>query len=123
MGRFDCNRHCSARADDRLILSGLSDQHAEIAGGDVLEGYVSQVDAKELGRDYLLTPAIGQTSRQRANVVLHCTDRSVPRPASLLLVAADLADHRSPREESRAVEILNSLAVTALMWHDLEVDQ
>lgn len=97
------------RADDRLILSGLSDQHAEIAGGDVVEGYVSHADATKLGRDYLLTPAIDRASRQRANVILHYTDRSVPSPAPLLLVAADLADHRSPREESRAVEILNSL--------------
>lgn len=111
------------RADVRLVLSGLNDPRAEIAAGDIVEGYVTQADLGHLIRDYLLTPAVGQSSRQQANVVLHASIRSVPRPSPLLLIAADLADHRTPREESRAVEILNDLTATEQMWHDVGTDQ
>lgn len=107
------------RADSRLVLSGLSDPRAEIAAGDIVEGYVTHADLEHLIRDYLLTPAVGQSNRQRANVVLHASTRSVSRPATPLLIAADLADHRTPREESRAVEIINDLTTTDQMWHDL----
>lgn len=110
------------RAETRLVLSGLNDPRAEIAAGDVVEGYVTPVDLRHLIRDYLLTPAVGQSSSQQANVVLHASIRSVPRPAPLLLIAADLADHRTPREESRAVEILNDLTATEQMWHDQGTD-
>jgi excisionase family DNA binding protein len=111
------------RADARLVLSGLNDPRAEIAAGDIVEGYVTHADLEHLIRDYLLTPAVGESSRQQANVVLHASVRSVPRPAPLLLVAADLADHRTPREESRAIEILNDLTATEQIWHDLGTDQ
>lgn len=111
------------RADARLVLSGLSDPRAEIAAGDIVEGYVSRADLGHIIRDYLLTEALGEASRQQANVVLHASIRPVPRPAPLLLIAADLADHRTPREESRAVEILNDLTATEQVSHDLGPDQ
>jgi hypothetical protein len=111
------------RADARLVLSGLSDPRAEIAAGDIVEGYVKQADLGHLIRDYLLTQAVDQASRQQANVVLHASIRPVPRPAPLLLIAADLADHRTPREESRAVEILNDLTANTHVSQDLGPDQ
>lgn len=110
------------RGDTRLVLSGLNDPRAEIAAGDVAEGYVTRADLAQLIRDYLLTSAVGQSSRQDANVILHASSRSVPRPAPLLLIAADLAEHRTPREEFRAVEILHHLTATEQLRHDLETD-
>lgn len=97
------------RADPRLVPSGLSDPRAEIAAGDIVEGYVLRGDAERFARDYLLTRAIGQSHRQEANVVLHVSARPITRPVPELLIAADLADHRTPREESRALEIVQDL--------------
>jgi hypothetical protein len=37
-----------------------------------------------------------------------------------VLTAADLADHRTPREEFRAVEILKDLAANEQMGHDVD---
>lgn len=111
------------RTDARLVLSGLNDPRAGIAAGDVVEGYVTRADLGHLVRDYLLIRAVGQSSRQQANVVLHASIRSVTQPAPLLLIAADLADYRTPREESRVAEIINDLTATERMWHDLGPDQ
>lgn len=97
------------RADPRLVPSGLSDSRAEIAAGDIVEGYVMRGDAERFARDYLLARAIGQSHRQEVNVVLHVSARPTTRPVPKLLIAADLADHRTPREESRALEILQDL--------------
>jgi excisionase family DNA binding protein len=111
------------RDDTRLVLSGLNDPRAEIAAGDIVEGYVTHADLADVIHDYLLKPTVGQSIRQQANAVLHVSNRSVPRPPPLLLVAADLADHRTPREESRAVNLLNDMTATEQMWHDLGTDQ
>lgn len=99
------------RADARLAPSGLSDPRAGIAGGDIVEGYVLAGRLEEVVRDYLLVPAVNHAARQRANVVLHASDRPVAAPVPLLLLAADLAEHRGPREESRARELLAELEV------------
>jgi excisionase family DNA binding protein len=99
------------RADARLAPSGLSDPRAGIASGDIVEGYVLAGRFEELVRDYLLVPAVNQAARQRANVVLHASDRPVTAPVPPLLLAADLAEHRGPREESRARELLTELEV------------
>lgn len=99
------------RADARLALSGLSDPRAGIAGGEIVEGYVLSAQFEEVVRDYLLVPAVNQAARQRANVVLHVSDRPVVAPVPLLLLATDLGEHRGPREESRARELLADLDV------------
>ena len=117
--RANARDFADLRADTRLSLAGLNDPRAEIAAGDVVEGYVTRPDLEHLIRDYLLTPAVDQSSRQQANVVLHASMRAVPRPAPLLMIAADLADHRTPREESRAVEILRDLAESRQTRHDV----
>ncbi|MGK2875717.1 MAG: hypothetical protein ACSLEW_08755 [Nocardioides sp.] len=47
-----------------------------------------------------------------ANVVLHVvSDGQYPYSDSRLRLAADLAEHRGPREEARAAELLHELAL------------
>jgi excisionase family DNA binding protein len=111
------------RADTRLALSGVSDPRAGIAAGDIVEGYVARGHLEQVVRDYLLAPAVGRSQRQRANVVLHSSSRTVDPPPPLLLVAADLADHRTPREESRAAEILDELTAADRVRHETGGDR
>ena len=92
------------RADDRWAM--LVDLGASgIASADV-EGYLGESDVDEVVRDYLLVDADID-----ANVVLHVIpDAQHPYPDSRLRLAADLAEHRGPREEARAAELLHELA-------------
>jgi excisionase family DNA binding protein len=77
-----------------------------IASGDV-EAYVDDSDVDRLVKDYLLVDA-----GREANVVLHVIpDGQYPFPNSRLRLAADLAEHRGPREEARAAELLHELAL------------
>ena len=92
--------------DARWIPLGLSAPASGIGAIDVAEGYVAPSEVKQLSDDFLLVPA-----EQDANVVLHVLpDRQQPYPESPLLLAADLAEHRGPREELRAVELLGEAA-------------
>jgi hypothetical protein len=97
------------RADGRLLPSGLSDARCGIAAGDLVEGYVATEDLDTVVDDYLLSPA---TADPEPNVVLHVTSAVYPTrltPAAGLLMAADLAEHRRPREEARAIELLRDV--------------
>lgn len=93
------------RSDERwaaLVDSGASG----IASGDV-EAYVAESDVDRLVKDYLLVDG-----DREANVVLHVTpDGQYPFPNSRLRLAADLAEHRGPREEVRAAQLLHELAL------------
>ena len=93
------------KADDRLAM--LVDLGASgIASPDV-EGYLGESDVDGVVRDYLLVEA-----DRDANVVLHVLpDAQYPYPDSRLRLAADLAEHRGPREEARAAELLHELAI------------
>jgi excisionase family DNA binding protein len=93
------------RADDRWAL--LVDLGASgIASADI-EGYLGESDVDGVVRDYLLVEADSD-----ANVVLHVIpDAQYPYPESRLRLAADLAEHRGPREEARAAELLHELAL------------
>ena len=96
------------RADGRVALSGVSHQGSGIAAGDLVEGYVSAADVVDVAKDYLLSAAKADAD---ANVILHI---AVPAGGPVdvdapLLLAADLAEHRRPREEGRAVEILRRI--------------
>jgi hypothetical protein len=93
------------RADDRWAL--LVDLGASgIASADI-EGYLGESDLDGVVRDYLLVEADSD-----ANVVLHVIpDAQYPYPESRLRLAADLAEHRGPREEARAAELLHELAM------------
>lgn len=77
-----------------------------IASADV-EGYLGESDVDGLLKDYLLVDA-----DRDANVILHVIpDGQDPYPDSELRLAADLAEHRGPREETRAAELLHELAL------------
>lgn len=93
------------RADQRwaaLVDPGASG----IAAGEV-EGYLAESDVDRLVKDYLLVDA-----DREANVVLHVVpDGQHPFPDSRLRLAADLAEHRGPREEARAAELLHELGL------------
>lgn len=92
------------RADEGwavVIGSGASG----IASGDV-EGYLVESSLERLVKDFLLVPAVDE-----ANVVVHVIPGGQePYPLSKLRLAADLAEHRGPREEARAAELLHELA-------------
>ena len=75
-----------------------------------VEGYLSADDLDPISREYLLVPVDTD-----ANVVIHVLPAGQhPYPTSTLRLAADLADHRSPREELRAAELLRGLVAENL---------
>ncbi|GAB1642816.1 hypothetical protein [Krasilnikovia sp. MM14-A1259] len=97
------------REDGRVRLSGLSHSRSGIASGDLVEGYLDADDVDALADDHLLSPV---AAGQQANVVLHVVSGNslgVMGGIAPLLLAADLAEHRGPREEFRAAEILREI--------------
>jgi excisionase family DNA binding protein len=103
---------CRAAASDLPSLredvrweSLVSTAVSGIASMEV-EGYVESGKVKSLVRDFLLLPGA-----EDANVLIHVLPVGQKAyPESKLLLAADLADHRGPREELRAVELLREVA-------------
>jgi excisionase family DNA binding protein len=93
------------RADERWAMM-VDLGSSGIASPDV-EGYLAESLVEGILKDYLLVEA-----DRDANVVLHVvSDGQYPYPDSRLRLAADLAEHRGPREEVRAVELLHELAL------------
>jgi excisionase family DNA binding protein len=93
------------RADDRWAM--LVDLGASGIASPAVEGYLGESDVDGVVRDYLLVAA-----DRDANVVLHVLpDAQYPYPDSRLRLAADLAEHRGPREEARAAELMHELAI------------
>jgi excisionase family DNA binding protein len=94
----------SLREDARwesLVSSAVSG----IASMEV-EGYVESGNVELLERDFLMRPRA-----ESANVLIHVLPAGQKAyPESKLLLAADLADQRGPREELRAVELLQEVA-------------
>jgi excisionase family DNA binding protein len=97
------------RDDGRVRLSGLNHALSRIASGDLVEGYLTLANLSTIVDDYVLTPL---TAGSAANVVLHVTSEPVPGALldAALLLAADLAEYGTPREEARAVELLRSIS-------------
>lgn len=93
------------RSDARLIVSGVSHPMSGISASDITEGYVQASDLQALVRDLLLLEA----PDGRGNAILHVTQEPVGEVSAMLL-AADLAEYRSPRENRRAVELIGALA-------------
>jgi len=93
------------RADSRW--ASLVDLSASgIASGDV-EGYLELSSVEGVAKDNLLVE-----SDRDANVVLHVIpDGQYSFPNSRLRLAADLAEHRGPREEARAAELVHEIAL------------
>ena len=93
------------RADERWAMI-VDLGSSGIASPDV-EEYLAESLGKGVPKDYLLVE-----SDRDANVVLHVvSDGQYPYPDSRLRLAADLAEHRRPREEARAAELLHELAL------------
>ena len=91
--------------DDARWQSLASPAVSSIASSDV-DGYLAGRDVDSLSRDFLLMPADSD-----ANVVIHVLPESQQAyPQSKLLLAADLADQRGPREELRAAALLGEVA-------------
>jgi excisionase family DNA binding protein len=92
------------RGDDRWRAS-VDPAASGIASNDV-EGYLAADEVQGVVKDFLLVPAIDDV-----NVVVHVIPPGQdPHPRSRLRLAADLAEHRGPREEARAAELLHELA-------------
>jgi hypothetical protein len=98
------------RDDPRVTLSGLSHPRSGIASADLVEGYVTASDFAAVVENHLLSSV---ASDREANVILRVltprAGHAVQDDTALLLVAADLADHRRPREEARAAELLREI--------------
>lgn len=91
----------AVRADDRLVLTGVSDRLANMSSPHLVEGYVAAADAARFFVDHF---AVESDDRSRANLIVHVAE-ALP-PASPVLVAADLADYRGGREDRQARSLL-----------------
>lgn len=93
------------RADERWAM--IVDLGSSGLASPDVEGYLAESLVEGILKDYLLVE-----SDRDANVVLHVvSDGQYPYPDSRLRLAADLAEHRGPREEARAAELLHELAL------------
>ncbi|TFB48252.1 helix-turn-helix domain-containing protein [Cryobacterium tagatosivorans] len=92
------------RNDERVLLSGISDDRAGLSSEHEVEGYVDPELSKQLIREYLLVEA------KNANVWLHLArvQADADGRAPLGLVLADLADRAGPRESQRVKELLSN---------------
>lgn len=91
--------------NDPLWQAVVTSAASGIGSLDV-EGYVSEAGAEVLARRYLLA-----NFDRDANVVMHVVPPGHQAYAdSKLQLAADLAEHRAPREEARAAALLVELA-------------
>jgi hypothetical protein len=94
----------AALREDFRWESIMSPAASGIASVD-LDGYVSPDNVKPLTEKFLLMPS------DDANVVIHVLPEGQKAyPGSKLLLAADLAEQRGPREELRASELLHEVA-------------
>ncbi|CAN5163671.1 hypothetical protein BH09ACT10_BH09ACT10_11100 [soil metagenome] len=93
----------SLLADDDLVVSGLSDPRSGLSAAGMAEGYVLADKLDALIRRHLLIEA----DELNSNVVLHVSDQPV-EAVSPFLVAADLAEYNSPRENQRAAELVRA---------------
>ncbi len=92
------------RADDRWAM--IVDLGASGIASAGVEGYLDESLVDGVLKEYLLVEA-----DRDANVVLHVLPAGqLPYPGSRLRLAADLAEHRGPREEVRAAQLLHELA-------------
>lgn len=98
------------RADDRLLVSGVSHPDSNLDDPRIVEAYASVDDVDAVVSDFWLEkPGVDE----RSNVVLHVVPVRPPEIGPLLL-AADLAEHGGPREVQRAHELL-SVAMNTLV--------
>ncbi|MEO3936401.1 helix-turn-helix domain-containing protein [Dermatophilaceae bacterium Soc4.6] len=111
------------RADARVDLAGVSLPESGLASADLVEGYVADDELPDLVAEFLLVPVSpvspsSSASTREGNVILHVRDSGrVPREVSRavlvgggLLLAVDLAEHRTPREQLKAAQVLRTVS-------------
>lgn len=112
------------RADGRVDLAGVSLPESGLASADLVEGYVADDELPDLVSEFLLvfvspsSPSSSGSARE-GNVVLHVRDSGrVPREVVRavldgggLLLAADLVEHRSPREQLKAAQVMRRVSM------------
>lgn len=92
-----------AFADDRLIISGISDRRAGVSSPRMGEGYINEDVARGFLDDHFIVEA---DNRARANLIAHVA--TVVPPISPVVIAADLSDYRAGREDRQALLVLES---------------
>lgn len=90
-----------ALADDRLVISGISDKRAGMSSDRVGEGYVDEQVADDFFDDHFVVEA-----QERANLIIHVA--VVVPPISPVVIAADLSDYRAGREDRQARVVLEN---------------
>lgn len=90
-----------ALADDRLVISGVSDKRAGMSSPQFGEGYLDESIAPKFIEDYFIVEA---DNPARANLIVHVA-AAIP-PMSPIVIAADLADYRAGREDRQAAVVL-----------------
>lgn len=103
------------RDDGRLALAGLSSPDSGVVAGDLVEAYLDAANLDALLDHYLLDKVQREAD---ANVILHVVPDDVAQQAPdlwraaaglPLLLAVDLAEHRRPREQARAADLVAEL--------------
>ena len=90
-------------SDMNVIPSGVSDLRSGISSQDFFEGYVLKRDLGKLRRKYFLV------SSEQPNVILRIVDYELSRPIPIGYVIADLAEHKSAREQSQAESLIGKV--------------
>lgn len=90
-------------ADDRLIISGVSDKRAGMSSPRMGEGYVDEQVARDFVDDHFIVEA---DDRARANLIVHVA--MIVPPISPVVIAADLSDYRAGREDRQAQMVLKN---------------
>jgi hypothetical protein len=90
-------------ADVRVIASGISDGRASLSAAREFEGYVAAFALEGFLRDNLLLES------DAPNVRLHVVEQLPAAPIALGFVIADLIDWSRPREDGRALELLDGV--------------
>lgn len=90
-------------ADDRLVLSGVSDKRAGMSSPRITEGYIDAQAAREFFEDHF---AVDAGNSARANLIAHVA--MVVPPISPVVIAADLSDYRAGREDRQAQVVLDN---------------
>jgi len=90
-------------SDDRVVASGISDARGGLSAVRELEGYVAASALEGFLRDNLLLES------DAPNIRLHVVEQLPATPISLGFVIADLIDWNRPREDGRALELLEGV--------------
>jgi len=90
-------------SDDRVVASGISDARGGLSAVRELEGYVAASALEGFLRDNLLLES------DAPNIRLHVVEQLPAAPISLGFVIADLIDWNRPREDGRALELLEGV--------------